>query len=122
MNAFTILEAMDAIDDRTLEGAFSFAQKAVKPQKKRKAKWLPWVAAAACLCLIVAGAVGIIRKSLPAPSDFVIQEGVLIGISSGACLHAAIELAKKRENAGKTIVALMPDSGERYLSTDMYRD
>ena len=79
MNAFTILEAMDAIDDRTLEGALSFAQKAVKPQKKRKAKWLPWVAAAACLCLIVAGAVGIIRKSLPAPSDFVIQEGVLIG-------------------------------------------
>ena len=79
MNAFTILEAMDAIDDRTLGGALSFAQKAVKTPKKRKAKWLPWVAAAACLCLIVAGAVGIIRKSLPAPSDFVIQEGVLIG-------------------------------------------
>ncbi len=79
MNAFTILEAMDAIDDRTLEGALSFAQKAVKTPKKRKAKWLAWVAAAACLCLIVAGAVGIIRKSLPAPSDFVIQEGVLIG-------------------------------------------
>ena len=79
MNAFTILEAMDAIDDRTLGGALSFAQEAVKTPKKRKAKWLPWVAAAACLCLIVAGAVGIIRKSLPAPSDFVIQEGVLIG-------------------------------------------
>ena len=48
------------------------------------------------------------------------REGVLIGISGGACLHAAIELAKREENAGKTIVALMPDSGDRYLSTKMY--
>ena len=50
------------------------------------------------------------------------REGVLIGISSGACLHAALELARRAENAGKTIVALMPDAGDRYLSTRMYQD
>ena len=50
------------------------------------------------------------------------KEGVLIGISSGACLHAAIEIAKREENRGKTVVALMPDCGDRYLSTKMYQD
>ena len=50
------------------------------------------------------------------------REGVLIGISAGACLHAAIEIAKRAENEGKTIVALMPDAGDRYLSTAMYQD
>ena len=50
------------------------------------------------------------------------REGVLIGISSGACLHAALMLARRAENAGKTIVALMPDAGDRYLSTRLYQD
>ena len=48
------------------------------------------------------------------------EEGILVGISSGAALHAALELAKNPQNAGKTLVVLMPDSGERYLTTAMY--
>lgn len=60
------------------------------------------------------------EDAFAAGREFAKEEGILVGISSGAVLHAAIQLAKKTENQGKTIVVLLPDTGDRYYSTPLF--
>ena len=61
------------------------------------------------------------EDAFKASKDLARTEGLLVGISAGAAVHAAVELAKREENKGKNIVVLLPDTGERYLSTDLYK-
>ena len=67
--------------------------------------------------------IGVLEEDAYAAGRALIEhEGILVGITSGAALWAATQLALREENAGKTIVALLPDSGERYLSTPMFQE
>ena len=62
------------------------------------------------------------EEAYAAGRELVRCEGVLVGITAGAALHAATVLAKRPENKGKLIVALLPDGGDKYLSTPMYQE
>jgi len=52
--------------------------------------------------------------------ELAVKEGILVGVSSGAAMWAAIQLSERQENEGKTIVVILPDTGERYISTEMF--
>ena len=60
------------------------------------------------------------KKIVAAARELARTEGILVGISSGAALHAASILASDPANVGKTVIALLPDTGDRYLSTDLF--
>ena len=62
------------------------------------------------------------QEAFTAGRELARREGILVGITSGAALAAAVKLARRPENAGRTIVALLPDSGDRYLSTPMFTE
>ncbi|MEO7147396.1 MAG: pyridoxal-phosphate dependent enzyme, partial [Terrimesophilobacter sp.] len=63
-----------------------------------------------------------LADSLAMARKLATDEGILAGISGGAAVHAAVQLAHRAENAGKTIVVVVPDFGERYISTMLYED